>query len=314
MAETVTCAACGAEVVLEDPILLATCACGAEVRSRRHPRDTGNDTEIDLYKLLGIDRGATEAEIREAYRRRARETHPDVGGDAAEFQAVQAAYETLSDPSRRRAYDRTGRTGDRRRGPSGNVPDVVGMSPVEASRTLLTAGYVPRLMLRPVSGSSPLANRVIGQQPGPEAGLTPGAPVAIVVAVAEAGALWARVRELTRDFAQGVLDGFAAATSRSGRSRRIELDAGDTSRDRGRAVGAVAGSVTVGAVRTAGCLVRTVIWLAVTAAITVASFVIGLFRPALGIAVFVIAIVVVTLLVTRGYRLQRERWRSGDWV
>ncbi len=143
MAETVTCAACGAEVVLEDPILLAACACGAEVRSRRHPREAGSDTEIDLYKVLGIDRGATEAEIRDAYRRRARETHPDVGGDAAEFQAVQAAYETLSDPSRRRAYDRTGRAIQAHR----DVPDVVGMSPVEASRTLLTAGYVPRLML-----------------------------------------------------------------------------------------------------------------------------------------------------------------------
>ena len=314
MAETVICEACGAEMVLEDPILLGACACGAEVRSRRHPRDAGDDTEIDLYKVLGVDRSASDAKIRDAYRRRARETHPDTGGDAAEFQAVQAAYETLSDPSRRRAYDRTGRTGDRRRGPSGRVPDVVGLSPVEASRALLAAGYVPRLMLRPVSGSSPLANRVVGQQPGPGAGLPPGAPVAIVIAVAEAGALWARARELTRDFAQGVLDGFAAATSRSGRSRRIELDVGDSSRDRGRAVGTVAGSVTVGAVRTAGCLVRTLVWLAITAGITVASFVIGLFRPALGIAVFVVAIVVVTLLVTRGYRLQSQRWRSGDWI
>ena len=75
----------------------------------------------------------------------------------------------------------------------------------------------------------------------------------IVIAVAEAGALWARVRELTRDFAQGVIDGFSAATSRSGRAHRVELGTGDTSRDRGRTVGAVAGSVTVGAVRTAGC-------------------------------------------------------------
>jgi membrane protein implicated in regulation of membrane protease activity len=60
--------------------------------------------------------------------------------------------------------------------------------------------------------------------------------------------------------------------------------------------------------------VRTLVWLAITAGITVASFVIGLFRPALGIAVFVVAIVVVTVLVTRGYRLQSQRWRSGDWI
>ena len=315
MAETVRCGACGAEITLDDPILLAECVCGAEVRSTRHPASDGTDsTEIDLYKVLGVERRASADEIRDAYRRRARETHPDVGGDPTEFQTVQSAYETLSDPARRRAYDRTGRTRDRRRGPSGLVPDVVGSAPLDASRALLGAGYVPRIMLRPVPGSSRLANRVIGQRPGPGAALAPGEQVAIVIAVAEAGALWARVRELTRDFAQGVIDGFSAATSRSGRAHRVELGTGDTSRDRGRTVGAVAGSVTVGAVRTAGCLVRTVVWLAVTAAITVGSFVLGLFRPALGIAVFVIAIVVVTVLVTRGYRLQSQRWRSGDWV
>ncbi|MEL0075980.1 MAG: J domain-containing protein, partial [Ilumatobacter sp.] len=96
MAETVRCGACAAEITLDDPILLAECVCGAEVRSTRHPASDGTgSTEIDLYKVLGVERSASADEIRDAYRRRARETHPDVGGDPTEFQTVQSAYETL---------------------------------------------------------------------------------------------------------------------------------------------------------------------------------------------------------------------------
>eukprot|EP00448_Togula_jolla_P029892 CAMPEP_0170634074 /NCGR_PEP_ID=MMETSP0224-20130122/36375_1 /TAXON_ID=285029 /ORGANISM="Togula jolla, Strain CCCM 725" /LENGTH=162 /DNA_ID=CAMNT_0010963245 /DNA_START=6 /DNA_END=490 /DNA_ORIENTATION=+ len=59
-----------------------------------------------LYGLLGVRRDADDAVIRSAYRRRALATHPDKkNGSAAEFLEVVDAFEVLSDPLRRGAYD-----------------------------------------------------------------------------------------------------------------------------------------------------------------------------------------------------------------
>jgi curved DNA-binding protein CbpA len=66
----------------------------------------------DLYRILGLDPTASAEAIREAHRRLVRTLHPDVNPspDArAKFEAVQRAYETLSDPQQRRAYDRASR-------------------------------------------------------------------------------------------------------------------------------------------------------------------------------------------------------------
>jgi curved DNA-binding protein CbpA len=60
---------------------------------------------VDPYAVLGVSRGAGEAEIHAAYRDAVRRTHPDAGGSAAAFEAVQEAYEALRDPARRRAWD-----------------------------------------------------------------------------------------------------------------------------------------------------------------------------------------------------------------
>lgn len=58
------------------------------------------------YDLLGVRPDATAIELREAWRRLARQSHPDVGGDAQTFKAAATAYEVLSDPVLRAAYDR----------------------------------------------------------------------------------------------------------------------------------------------------------------------------------------------------------------
>ena len=65
--------------------------------------------EIDHYAVLGVRRGASPDEIRGAYRRAARASHPDLhpaDSTAVErFKRVQVAYEVLGDPSRRATYD-----------------------------------------------------------------------------------------------------------------------------------------------------------------------------------------------------------------
>lgn len=66
----------------------------------------GAGTREDAYAVLGLERGATESEVRAAWRRAARETHPDVGGDTVAFRVAREAYETLIDPERRAAHDR----------------------------------------------------------------------------------------------------------------------------------------------------------------------------------------------------------------
>lgn len=87
-------------------------------------------TRKDPYQILGVTRTATQDEIRRAYRRLAKEHHPDrnPGNKAAEqrFKEIQAAYDVVGDPERRTQYDRFGE--------GGPAPDV---------RTWTSSGHAP---------------------------------------------------------------------------------------------------------------------------------------------------------------------------
>lgn len=106
----------------------------------------------DYYQILRVDKGADEAAIKSAYRKLAREWHPDVSQDNTEeaeekFKEISEAYSVLSDPEKKRMYDTTGSptgngfsgfhtTGDpfemffgrRPRGPQGPPPPMRGQS------------------------------------------------------------------------------------------------------------------------------------------------------------------------------------------
>lgn len=86
----------------------------------------------DYYEILGVARDANKGEVKTAFRRLARELHPDVNNHDPEaeekFKAAAEAYEVLSDPERRRAYDAYGHEGLRGAGAApggfGSVEDI----------------------------------------------------------------------------------------------------------------------------------------------------------------------------------------------
>ena len=83
------------------------------MRRRTWGRSRGTPMKFkDYYETLGVGRDASEAEIKKAYRRLARECHPDISkeeGAEERFKEISEAYQTLSDPEKRQAYDELGR-------------------------------------------------------------------------------------------------------------------------------------------------------------------------------------------------------------
>lgn len=67
---------------------------------------------IDYYKILGVDRSIPQDQVREAYRKRAKQFHPDLHPNdpkaKAKFQALNEAYDVISDPEKRKKYDQYG--------------------------------------------------------------------------------------------------------------------------------------------------------------------------------------------------------------
>ena len=67
---------------------------------------------IDYYKILGVDKNIDQKDVREAYRKRAKQFHPDLHPNdpkaKAKFQALNEAYDVIGDPEKRKKYDQYG--------------------------------------------------------------------------------------------------------------------------------------------------------------------------------------------------------------
>ena len=140
----------------------------------------------DPYRLLGVARQATNAQITQAWRRRARAEHPDArpwdAGAPARFRALAGAYALLSDPGRRAAYDQAAR-----------VPEPAPRAPRPAAGTAVRVTVLSPPGPRPaaVPGAPLRAGPVWVEAPGapPGRGAAPGERARLVL-LAEMAARW----------------------------------------------------------------------------------------------------------------------------
>merc|ERR1719412_2833025 len=84
---------------------------GGGMPGGRGGRSSKNADTTAFYKTLEAEKGASEPEIKKAYRKLAVKHHPDKGGDPEKFKEITRAYEVLSDPEKRRIYDERGEEG-----------------------------------------------------------------------------------------------------------------------------------------------------------------------------------------------------------
>lgn len=130
------------------------------------------------YQVLRIAVTATDKEVKVAYRKAARLAHPDQGGDAAAFRRITQAYETLIDPARRRAYDRSYARGAAGRGAEAASEEAHFDAPAAGSHASATVH-------RPTKSRNTAGDPPVYWPPYPEPGIT-GVEVPLIP-LAEAG-------------------------------------------------------------------------------------------------------------------------------
>merc|ERR1719316_993940 len=87
-------------------------------------RSNKNVDTTKFYKLLEVEKNASEAEIKKAYRKLAVKHHPDKGGDPEKFKEITRAYEVLSDREKRDRYDQGGEDAVNGEGGGGDPSDI----------------------------------------------------------------------------------------------------------------------------------------------------------------------------------------------
>lgn len=107
------------------------CWCTVWVTGPGVTRIISLSTMPDFYAVLGIDKTATDREVKKAFRKLALKHHPDKGGNPERFKEIGEAFACLSDPAKRREYDRFGKLPQGGRGRSGGGGGG-GFSPADA--------------------------------------------------------------------------------------------------------------------------------------------------------------------------------------
>ena len=306
-----TCGGCGAVIFADEPVTLVECAtCGVTARFERQSSDfsSSSATEVDHYKVLGVESTATQDSIKSAYRRRSKETHPDAGGSSDEFSLVAIAYEVLGDPVRRAAYDGTWKHSvGAATSLSKIVPDVAGMTPRDASKMLSVMGIAVRISLVE-SSSRVLDGRVVGQYPYAGSTVDSGTPILVLVSTPPNSALWQTVKLFVRQASREASEGFVAGLKRStGTEQRLALESGGitAARQTGEVLGVTVGIAAKTTVQTASCLGHGSLYVF----LGLVSLICLLLSPPIGIVVASFSIFVLVRL----QKGMKERASEGRW-
>ena len=84
---------------------------GGGHRGARGPQEEKPIDNEKFYTILGVDKNASTDDIKRAFKKKALREHPDKGGDTEKFKELSVAYECLSDPEKRKSYDKYGEDG-----------------------------------------------------------------------------------------------------------------------------------------------------------------------------------------------------------
>lgn len=122
----------------------------------------------DYYAVLGVPRDATDEEVKKAFRRLAREVHPDVNPDPRtqeRFKEINAAYEVLGDPEKRLAYDNPAEIIVAPANPHEALFDLI--NPGARTRSFTTAGDLFSALIKQVGDVGPRPSHTRPQEQGP---------------------------------------------------------------------------------------------------------------------------------------------------